>query len=70
MTAENTFSRRKMLKTAAQAAGAIGVAAVIGKLTAGAAAEPRVWQLDPEKCVQCGKCATECVLQTSAFGIS
>jgi len=66
MTAENTFSRRKMLKTAAQAAGAIGVAAVIGKLTAGAAAEPRVWQLDPEKCVQCGKCATECVLPTSA----
>jgi len=25
-----------------------------------------VWQLDPEKCVQCGQCATECVLNPSA----
>jgi Na+-translocating ferredoxin:NAD+ oxidoreductase subunit B len=25
-----------------------------------------VWQLDPKKCVQCGRCATECVLAPSA----
>lgn len=25
-----------------------------------------VWQLDPEKCVQCGQCATNCVLSPSA----
>ena len=25
-----------------------------------------VWQLDPEKCVQCGRCATDCVLALSA----
>ncbi len=25
-----------------------------------------VWQLDPQKCVQCGRCATECVLASSA----
>lgn len=25
-----------------------------------------VWQIDPEKCIQCGKCATHCVLQESA----
>jgi len=25
-----------------------------------------VWQLDPEKCTQCGKCATNCVLEHSA----
>jgi electron transport complex protein RnfB len=25
-----------------------------------------VWQLDPSKCVQCGRCATECVLTPSA----
>lgn len=25
-----------------------------------------VWQIDPRKCVQCGKCATECVLDISA----
>lgn len=27
---------------------------------------PSVWQLDPEKCIQCGRCATECVLAPSA----
>lgn len=25
-----------------------------------------VWQLDPEKCTQCGRCATACVLKPSA----
>ncbi len=25
-----------------------------------------VWQLDPAKCIQCGQCATRCVLQQSA----
>ncbi len=26
----------------------------------------KVWQLDPAKCIQCGRCATNCVLQPSA----
>jgi len=25
-----------------------------------------VWQLDPAKCIQCGQCATQCILQQSA----
>jgi electron transport complex protein RnfB len=25
-----------------------------------------LWQIDPEKCTQCGKCATECILPQSA----
>jgi len=29
-------------------------------------ATPLVWQLDPKKCVQCGQCATRCVLTPSA----
>jgi electron transport complex protein RnfB len=28
--------------------------------------ESMVWQIDPEKCVQCGRCATSCVLMPSA----
>jgi len=31
-----------------------------------ATADDTVWQLDPEKCVQCGRCATACVLTPSA----
>jgi electron transport complex protein RnfB len=26
----------------------------------------RVWQIDPKKCIHCGRCATECVLTQSA----
>jgi Na+-translocating ferredoxin:NAD+ oxidoreductase subunit B len=28
--------------------------------------EPMVWQLDPDKCIGCGNCATYCVLDVSA----
>jgi len=34
-------------------------------LSRGAGADV-VWQIDPYKCTQCGKCATECVLEVSA----
>lgn len=27
---------------------------------------PTLWQIDPYKCIQCGKCATNCVLKPSA----
>lgn len=30
------------------------------------AAQPTLWQIDPYKCTQCGKCATNCVLKVSA----
>ncbi|MGE5424317.1 MAG: hypothetical protein ACM3N9_03070 [Syntrophothermus sp.] len=30
------------------------------------ASRQTVWQLDPAKCIQCGQCATECVLTPSA----
>jgi Na+-translocating ferredoxin:NAD+ oxidoreductase subunit B len=41
----------------------------VGVLVAGAArhlSSRLVWQLDPEKCTQCGRCATHCVLSPSA----
>lgn len=60
------YTRREVLKGALQGAGAVGLAGALGYLTAHAAAEPMVWQLDPHKCIQCGQCATHCVLQTSA----
>lgn len=35
-------------------------------LTSHAATAGTVWQIDPEKCTQCGSCAEECVLTPSA----
>ena len=35
-------------------------------LTGRAQADTTVWQLDPDKCIQCGNCQTKCVLQSSA----
>ncbi|OGV67432.1 MAG: ferredoxin [Lentisphaerae bacterium RIFOXYB12_FULL_65_16] len=51
-----------------------GAACAAGLALAGMAAlgarrttrERLVWQLDPRKCVQCGRCATRCVLSLSA----
>lgn len=48
--------------TAAAAMGATALAAGLK----GASAQKTVWQIDPEKCVQCGRCATSCVLAESA----
>jgi electron transport complex protein RnfB len=38
----------------------------LAALRGGVRAASYRWQIDPEKCVQCGKCATECVLPISA----
>lgn len=35
-------------------------------LPEGIASRGYVWQLDPAKCIQCGRCATNCVLTPSA----
>jgi len=48
---------------------AVGLAAV-GGVTVAAGARGRrdgyVWQIDPEACIRCQNCATECVLEPSA----
>jgi electron transport complex protein RnfB len=58
---ESKFGRRDFIRLAATAAaGGAAFAAVRSNTSAWA------WQLDPSKCVQCGRCATECVLDPSA----
>ena len=59
-------TRRSFLQRCA--AGAAGIAVGGAGLAAGLQGRSKrtVWQLDPEVCVHCGKCATECVLQPSA----
>lgn len=56
-------SRRQFIKNAAKGAAVLGVGAAAAKGDDGGGL---VWQIDPEVCVQCGRCATECVLTPSA----
>lgn len=61
------LTRRQMLKAALRSAAAIGIAGgTVALLSAQAGADDTVWQVDPNKCVQCGRCATYCVLKPSA----
>jgi len=63
------MTRRQFLRRGARSAAALGLggAAVASVLTAARGkARQTVWQIDPGKCVQCGNCATYCVLQPSA----
>ncbi|HOZ48306.1 MAG TPA: 4Fe-4S dicluster domain-containing protein [Candidatus Hydrogenedentes bacterium] len=55
------LDRRDFLRAAAVAAGA-----GLGWRAASPKPGAMVWQIDPQTCVQCGRCATNCVLNPSA----
>jgi electron transport complex protein RnfB len=68
-------NRRKFLNTAVRGVIFGGIAVVTGDLLFRQGAPlfgknsksgPMVWQLDPAKCIQCGRCATNCVKTPSA----
>ena len=42
------------------------VGAWVGVTAPRVSAKTMVWQIDPAKCLRCGRCATECVLEQSA----
>jgi len=59
-------TRRQVLAQAARGAALLGVGGLVGAIARRARAGHTVWQLDPDKCIACGNCATYCVLKTSA----
>ena len=64
---DTSISRRNLLTWLARGAVAAVVLALVGRAARKPATSTRlVWQVDPEKCTQCGRCATMCVLETSA----
>lgn len=64
------MTRREMLTNGARlvvAAALAGLAAALGlRRTPETDTTRQVWQIDPARCVQCGRCATACVVGPSA----
>ena len=59
-------SRRAFLRNGARIAAMTGLGALGGLLASRSQADSWVWQIDPQKCLHCGNCATKCVLEQSA----
>lgn len=62
----NDKARRRFLLNGMQLAMGSALIGVTGLSILKSGAKGMVWQIDPFKCVQCGRCATECVMQPSA----
>jgi len=63
------IKRRDFLQRLAKGAALFCFGGLLGKLISssrGKGTKGMVWQIDPEKCIQCGNCATHCVLTPSA----
>lgn len=62
------MDRRDFLKTGARSVAVIGAGCIAFHLERKRklAANTSVWQIDPKKCIGCGKCADHCVLNVSA----
>ncbi|MGQ9610062.1 MAG: ferredoxin [bacterium] len=64
--ADEKFTRRDFITSSIRGICLLGIGGTIGLLFNHARANDTVWQLDPYKCIQCGKCADNCVLEVSA----
>jgi len=64
--AEKPLDRRQFLRRIGFAACAAGLSAAAAAAALRARPGQRVWQIDPSRCVHCGRCATHCVLKPSA----
>lgn len=62
----NKVDRRKFINKTVRYCLAVGIGGVGVAMATRSSKEDLVWQLDPAKCVQCGRCATNCVLTPSA----
>ena len=60
------YNRRKFLVAGVRASLLLGIGGAGAFVAIKNGSGQTVWQLDPAKCVQCGRCATNCVLTPSA----
>jgi len=61
-----TPSRREFLRTGLQGAALVSLGSLGVKVLPRSHADKTVWQIDPYKCIQCERCAVNCVLTPSA----
>lgn len=66
MEEDKVKSRREFIKSGARLSLAIAIGSLGGMAALDASGQKWVWQIDPFKCTQCGRCADECVLKPSA----
>lgn len=66
MSEEKDMTRRDFLKNGVRGSGLITLGGLVGLLSDRSQADDTVWQIDPEKCIACTKCATHCVIEPSA----
>jgi electron transport complex protein RnfB len=60
------LSRRNVLGQVLRGAAALATVGGVAALATAPRHANTVWQIDPFKCIQCGRCATDCVLHPSA----
>ena len=66
---DNPLTRRDLFRTGARGALLLGLGSATGFLAGREAKSGLLWQIDPDKCIQCGRCATDCVLEVSAVKV-
>lgn len=64
MTTQPT--RRTFVNATLRGSALVAVGGMTALMADRSSAQQTVWQIDPNKCVMCGRCATECVLDPSA----
>ena len=63
---DEKMRRREFVRSGMRTVAALAVGSLAGAAAVRAKADEYVWQIDPDKCTQCGRCATDCVLRPSA----
>ncbi len=66
MEKNKKVDRRKFIENGFRLAMGIALAGASGAAISRATSKEYVWQIDPFKCTQCGRCADFCVLKPSA----
>jgi electron transport complex protein RnfB len=66
---DHLINRRDFLRTSLHTVASIAIGGIAGFLIGRSSSEEMVWQIDPNICVQCEKCSTNCVLPQSAVKV-